>query len=155
MFCTKCGKRIPDDSAYCPYCGAATAASDNPFGDGASRSRGNTGGVNGNSGQNCGAPYTDGSRGDGGRKSDDASSFGWGLLGFLIPIAGLILYLVWKDEYPLRAKSAGKGALSAVILYVLLVILYIVLIAVIAGSAYAAATVVVQGVNLPSEIIFA
>lgn len=51
MFCTKCGKRIPDDSAFCPYCGAATAASDNPFGgDGVSRNRENTGGVNGNSG---------------------------------------------------------------------------------------------------------
>jgi hypothetical protein len=41
----------------------------------------------------------------------DAPSMGYAVLGFFIPLAGLILYLVWKDQYPLRAKSAGKGAL--------------------------------------------
>lgn len=51
----------------------------------------------------------------------DGSSFWWALLGFLIPVVGLVLYLVWRDEYPLRASSAGKGALVCVILYVILV----------------------------------
>ncbi len=41
----------------------------------------------------------------------DASSFGFGVLGFCIPIVGLILYLIWKDKTPLKAKSAGIGAL--------------------------------------------
>ena len=36
-------------------------------------------------------------------------------LGFFIPIVGLILYLVWKDQTPLKAKSAGKGALIGAI----------------------------------------
>jgi hypothetical protein len=25
-------------------------------------------------------------------------------------MVGLILYLVWKDSYPLRARSCGRGA---------------------------------------------
>lgn len=41
----------------------------------------------------------------------DAPSTGFAVLGFLIPIVGLILYLVNKDTYPQKAKSAGKGAL--------------------------------------------
>ena len=41
---------------------------------------------------------------------DDAPSTSYALLGFFIPIVGLILYLMNKETYPLRAKSAGKGA---------------------------------------------
>ena len=54
----------------------------------------------------------------------DSSSFGWAFLGFCIPVVGLILYLVWKDSTPLRAKSAGKGALVSVIVSVVFYILY-------------------------------
>ena len=44
-------------------------------------------------------------------KSADAPNTGYAVLGFLIPIVGLILYLINKDTAPLKAKSAGKGAL--------------------------------------------
>lgn len=44
----------------------------------------------------------------------DNGGIGWGLLGCCIPIAGLILYLVWKDQKPRTAKAAGIGALVAV-----------------------------------------
>lgn len=47
------------------------------------------------------------------------------------------MYLVWKDQYPLKAKSCGKGALIGVIVYVAFVILYIILIASVAGCAAA------------------
>ena len=57
----------------------------------------------------------------------DNGGFGWGLLGFCIPLVGLILFLVWKDTKPKTSKAAGKGALISVIvgavLYLLLVIL--------------------------------
>ncbi len=55
----------------------------------------------------------------------DGSSFGWAFLGFLIPLVGLILYLVWKPDYPLKAASAGKGALISVILSVVCSILLV------------------------------
>ncbi len=45
----------------------------------------------------------------------DNGGFGWGFLGFLIPLVGLILFLVWKDTKPKTAKAAGIGALVSVI----------------------------------------
>lgn len=53
----------------------------------------------------------------------DAPSGGMTALGFFFPIVGLILYLVWKDQTPLKAKSAGKGALIGVIVWTALSIL--------------------------------
>ena len=50
----------------------------------------------------------------------DAPSGGMTALGFFFPIVGLILYLVWKDQTPLKAKSAGKGALIGVIVWTVL-----------------------------------
>lgn len=58
----------------------------------------------------------------------DSKSFGWALLGFCVPLAGLILYLVWKDSTPLKAKSAGKGALISVILSVVFYVIYAIII---------------------------
>ncbi len=49
----------------------------------------------------------------------DTGGFGWGLLGFCIPVAGLILYLVWLNERPMTAKAVGTGALTSVILIML------------------------------------
>lgn len=54
---------------------------------------------------------------------DDKGGFLWGLLGFCIPIVGLILFLVWKDTKPVTSKAAGKGALASVIVSVVLYIL--------------------------------
>ena len=47
---------------------------------------------------------------------EDAPNAGLAVLGFLIPIVGLILWLFYKDTKPLMAKSAGKGALISVII---------------------------------------
>ena len=48
----------------------------------------------------------------------DAPSVGFAILSFFIPLLGLILWLIWKDQYPLKAKSCGKGALIGVIVSV-------------------------------------
>ena len=77
MYCSHCGKPIPEGADYCLNCGCA---------------------VNGS------AP-----------NKDDSSSFGFALLGFLFPLIGLILYFVYEDKRPKRAKSVGKGALAGVI----------------------------------------
>ena len=53
---------------------------------------------------------------------NDSSSFGFALLGFLLPLVGLILYFVYDDKRPKRAKSVGKGALVGVITQVVLAI---------------------------------
>lgn len=50
---------------------------------------------------------------------------GYGISGFLIPIVGLILFIVWHKDYPLRAKSALTGLIVGVVLYVLMVIVLV------------------------------
>lgn len=55
-------------------------------------------------------------------QEDDAPSAGFAVLGFFVPLVGLILYLVFEREYPQRAKSSGKGALIGFITRVVLVI---------------------------------
>ena len=55
--------------------------------------------------------------------SPDEGGFWWGLLGCCIPIAGLILFLVWKDTKPNTAKAAGIGALVSVGAYILFYLL--------------------------------
>ena len=56
-----------------------------------------------------------------------APSGGMTALGFFFPIVGLILYLVWKDQTPLKAKSAGKGALIGVIVWTVLSVILAIL----------------------------
>ena len=54
----------------------------------------------------------------------DAPNMGFAVLGFFIPLVGLILYLINKDTAPKKAKSAGKGALIGFIASVVLGIIY-------------------------------
>ncbi len=56
--------------------------------------------------------------------ANDAPSTGFAILGFLIPLVGLILYLVNKDTAPKKAKSAGKGAIIGVCVSVAISIIY-------------------------------
>ena len=58
---------------------------------------------------------------------NDAPSAGFAVLCFFFPVVGLILYLVWHNTMPMRARSCGKGALIGVILYVALMVLSVIL----------------------------
>ena len=66
----------------------------------------------------------------------DAPDTGAAVLGFFIPIVGLILYLVNINTKPQYAKSAGKGALIAVIVSIALWIVYAVVIALLAAGGF-------------------
>ncbi|RKD30350.1 hypothetical protein [Lacrimispora algidixylanolytica] len=50
----------------------------------------------------------------------------WSVLGFFIPLVGLILFLVWKTTNPKSAKAAGIGALVSVVLNLLVFVLLVV-----------------------------
>lgn len=117
MYCKNCGNVLSEGAQFCDKCGAGV--SQNPQGG-------------------TGSPVQNGQAYQGGNASTqyhvqsgtgqygnpyDAPSGGMAVLGFFFPIIGLILYLVWKDEKPLRAHSAGKGALIGVIAGVVLYIL--------------------------------
>ena len=56
--------------------------------------------------------------------SNDAPNTGFAVLGFFIPLAGLIVWLINKDTKPLMAKSAGKGALAGFVTSIVLSIVY-------------------------------
>ena len=66
----------------------------------------------------------------------DSDSIGWGFLGFFVPLAGFILWLIWKDEAPKKARNLGIGALVALI------------ISVVAGIGYGIFWVVVWGMAI-------
>ena len=40
---------------------------------------------------------------------NDQGGFLWVLIGFLIPVVGLILYFIWNDEKPRRCDSLKTG----------------------------------------------
>lgn len=44
----------------------------------------------------------------------NGSLVGWTILGFIIPLAALILYVLWKDSEPEKALAAGKGGLMSI-----------------------------------------
>lgn len=67
---------------------------------------------------------------------DDSSSVGFAILGFFIPLVGLILFLVYESNRPKRAKSAGKGALIGFITRIVISIVCVILCAVFASSIF-------------------
>lgn len=106
-FCGTCGSEISVGNMFCTVCGSRL--SDQLVGAGHML-------------PNSGAP------GHGKPGYDaDARSTGFAVLGFFFPVVGLILYIVWREVFPLRAKSAGKGAIIGTITYVALTILLAIL----------------------------
>jgi hypothetical protein len=125
--CPACGSALSPDDAFCPECGNAVKPSV-PEGVPVSGSGAETPAPEASA-----APAFSSLAGAGGEEratvsseratapsravyTEDSSSAGMAILGFLVPIAGLILYLVWKDTKPLKARSAGRGALVSVII---------------------------------------
>ncbi len=46
----------------------------------------------------------------------NSGACGYNLLGFFVPIAGIVLYFVWKDEKPYEAEAAGLGAIVNIVI---------------------------------------
>ena len=86
MNCRQCGANIEYGATVCPSCGAPVAPPSAP--------------------PTYNNPVV--------ANSGDAPNVGFMVLSIFFPVVGLILYLVWKNEYPLKAKSCGKGAIIGV-----------------------------------------
>lgn len=54
-------------------------------------------------------------------------SIGWGVLGFFIPLVGMILYFAWKNDRARDAKFAGIGAVLCVIFAVAFAVIAVIL----------------------------
>lgn len=55
---------------------------------------------------------------------EDTAGAGWWWIGFLVPLAGLLIWITCSDTQPNRAKKAGIGALVGVITAVALTVLF-------------------------------
>ncbi len=102
-FCSKCGKEINDDAVICIYCGRSVT----PQKQSSSESEEDHAGCN-------------------------SSNVVFAVLGFCIPIVGLIMWLVWKNSEPEKANSAGKGALIgfivSLVFSIIIAVMYVALI---------------------------
>ena len=92
--CKNCGAQMEDTAVVCPSCGTAQQTETQPVAPVYQTTVYQT---NPNYGGNV-----------------DSGGIGWGLLGCCLPIVGLILFLVWKDQKPRTAQAAGIGALISV-----------------------------------------
>jgi len=95
-FCGNCGNKVNENENFCPRCGI---------------------GLNTSNEYNTYSNQTSIVNDDGG--------IGWGVLGYFIPLVGLILYFVWKNERPKTAKALGKGALISVVVSFVLAVIFI------------------------------
>ena len=109
MFCPNCGSQTPDNANFCPNCAAQLNPQYN------SNNQYNQQGYQ----QPYGNFYNP--------RPDDVPSTALNVLAFFVPIVGLILYLIWKDEYPIKAKKIGKAALISVLIGVAFYVLVFVL----------------------------
>lgn len=97
MYCKNCGKEIDDNTSVCSYCHFVQESAE--YQDTVNTQR---------------------------SASVDKGGIGYEILGFCIPVVGLVLFLVWHDEKPNSARAAGKGALVSVILGIVMWVLYFV-----------------------------
>ena len=88
--CAACGEPIPEGLAACPSCGAAV----NTDAEGQAFQQGST---------------------PGGQARIEISSIIWGMVSFLIPLVGLVLYLIWYKSNPQRARFIIIGAVIGAI----------------------------------------
>lgn len=59
---------------------------------------------------------------------DRVPGFVWSWIGFLCPIAGLVLYIVWKQKWPDRSRRAGTVALYTTITLAVIAVIALLLI---------------------------
>jgi hypothetical protein len=102
MYCSKCGKELRDGEKFCGACGTAV----------------------GTNGQNLTLPSSHYSELDPKQfygneqyatNLRDSGGWGWWLLGLLLGFVGLILYFVWRRDYPNRARSVLRGFFCGVV----------------------------------------
>ena len=107
-YCSQCGKELVQGAKFCQSCGApvesAAAAGTGAAGYGSASANPSSGSSAGNyQHQNTQPNYN--------YVEQDIPSTGLNVLAFFLPLVGLILYLVYVDSTPRRAKAIGKFAL--------------------------------------------
>ena len=98
MICQKCSNEVKDGSRFCPYCGSEIINTYNNL-------------SNNNMSNNINGAYN----------GDKKVNIWLAVLSWFIPIAGLIVFLVKKDDEPKTAKVSGICALISFVLSIIVV----------------------------------
>lgn len=96
MFCKFCGNAIEDNLEKCPICGS-NLGSNNQVNNDENQNPNYNQTININ--QNQTSAYV----------PDDSNAPLYGILGFFVPLAGIILGILWHRERPKRSKAAIIG----------------------------------------------
>lgn len=102
LFCPGCGKRLSPNEQFCAACGRKRPESAQPVEQPQQAQQGY-----------YQQPVY----------SQDIPTSGMNALGFFLPGVGLILYLIWKDQTPMKARSIGKFALIGFIVWMSVIVL--------------------------------
>jgi len=65
----------------------------------------------------CGEPFTTSKLYD-----EDTPTNGLRFVSIVLPLVGLILFFLWINEYPNKARSAGLFGFISLIIYILIII---------------------------------
>ena len=98
-FCENCGAPLPIGAPSEPEAVEATIIEDQPYQQPMYQQPGSQG-------QSAGPGTLP--------QSYDSGSIGWAILGFFIPIVGIVLYFVWMRDKPQCAKMSLYGALVSI-----------------------------------------
>lgn len=131
MFCKNCGQEMNDGMQFCPNCNtpvaAENAAPQQPY----------------NAQPPYGAPQQPYAQQPYVQQpygmppvSQEPASLGLRFVCWLIPIVGIILYFVKKDEKPVYAKQCLKASIISIIVNTVLVSVFYGIIFAMAGSMY-------------------
>lgn len=127
-YCTNCGSPCEDSAAFCSNCGTKLGEQTPPPYQQPQYQQSQY------QQPVYGTPYQQPYRQPAAPLKASDGKFIYGLIGFFIPLAGFILWLVLKDEREGDAKRAGRGALISIILSFILGIASFVLMAVFGAS---------------------
>lgn len=139
MFCGKCGKMVQDGNKFCTGCGtkilpiviknsvekndnSSFIPQNNPVVNNTNTIDNNFNYTNTNNYYKNNIKKVN---------INDKSNFGYNVLAFFIPIVGLILFFVMKNETPKKAKAIGISALIGYIVSIIFSILYLAFIVII------------------------
>jgi len=107
--CKKCGNNLYGNKSKCPFCGAPIRGT-SPVNENRVNSPMNySGNENSHSQNNYNYQNTN-------VNHTDTGSFGWFILGFCLPVVGIIVGLLLMSSKPNSAKSAFLGAVIMILL---------------------------------------
>lgn len=113
MVCKNCGKEIENGAKFCPYCGKEVTETTKTNDSQASNSAEDKNVYEHTANQS-------GSNNFSGPVKEEKANVGFAILSFFIPLAGLIIFLVKKDNEPKTAKVSGICALVSFVLGIIL-----------------------------------